>query len=140
MIGFGTAWCLRRQKQPDSIVYDNAIIHIPICMIQTIEVRDQLCVKDYHAYTCFYAIIDPLLDIVHCPRSTVKFFHRRNPCHCLHEIYYTLKETTERTALCFRCGSIAPIKQMYRCRCKSIRYCSRECAVEDWPYHKDNCE
>jgi hypothetical protein len=46
MIGFGTAWCLRRQKQPDSIVHDNAIIHIPICMIQTIEVRDQLRVQD----------------------------------------------------------------------------------------------
>jgi hypothetical protein len=61
MIGFGTAWCLRRQKQPDSIVHDNAIIHIPICMIQTIEVRDQLRVQDYHAYTCFYAIIGPLL-------------------------------------------------------------------------------
>ncbi len=24
-------------------------------------------------------------------------------------------------------------------RCEAITYCSRECQVEDWPRHKDNC-
>jgi hypothetical protein len=34
-----------------------------------------------------------------CPRETICFFHRRNSCDCLHEVYYNykLKDATQRT-------------------------------------------
>jgi len=43
---------------------------------------------------------------------------------------------------CMQCG-VAPatdIKMRYCGRCKMTKYCSRECALADWPKHKLMCE
>jgi hypothetical protein len=41
-----------------------------------------------------------VFDIIICPREVVRFFHRRNSCDCLKELYYHLKDNTKRTTFC----------------------------------------
>jgi hypothetical protein len=109
-----------------------------VALLQMIEIRD----KHFGAINpnITLAISNLLRDTVHCPRETVKFFHRRNCCDCLQEIYYKLKETTERTSICTNCQRSMHIREMCRCECKTRGYCSRDCALEDWPEHKEACK
>ena len=43
---------------------------------------------------------------------------------------------------CFKCKKVYD-KNMVKCKvckkCHSITYCSKECQVEDWPRHRENC-
>ena len=80
-------------------------------------------------------------DIINCTRKTVRFFHRRNSCDCLKEIYYKLKESTKRTSLCYYCHKNFDIRELSRCeRCNVAQFCSYECAVAYWPSHKEQCK
>lgn len=82
-----------------------------------------------------------LNDIMACPRATAKFFHRRNSCDCLQDIYYNLKETTKRTSFCFNCKNVVDIKKLSRCEhCDIAQYCSYECALAHWPKHHEACK
>eukprot|EP00956_Cyclotella_meneghiniana_P003952 scaffold4760_cov54-Cyclotella_meneghiniana.AAC.4 len=51
-------------------------------------------------------------DIVDCPRETLRFFHRRNSCSCLKEIYYKLKDSMKRTAECWSCSQNVDIRKV----------------------------
>ena len=80
-------------------------------------------------------------DIVGCTRETVRFFHKRNSCDCLKQLYYMLKESTKRTAECWNCRNIVDIRKLSRCDgCSKAQFCSYECAVAHWPKHKEECK
>jgi hypothetical protein len=74
-----------------------------------------------------------------CPRETIRFFHRRNSCDCLHEIYFKLKDTTSRTTSCWNCDKLVDIKKAFHCKCDMVKYCSKKCALDFWPEHKERC-
>jgi hypothetical protein len=106
-------------------------------LFATIEVRDKHqgsfglhtwseYMKQFHATMC-------------CPRETVHYFHRRNSCNCLHEIYYNLKDATQRTTGCWYCFKTVDIKKVFHCKCDMKKYCTKKCALDDWPRHKDEC-
>ena len=43
---------------------------------------------------------------------------------------------------CHKCDKTGKRKKdkLSKCaRCHAVTYCSRECQVEDWPRHKENC-
>eukprot|EP00956_Cyclotella_meneghiniana_P022780 scaffold43448_cov51-Cyclotella_meneghiniana.AAC.2 len=105
--------------------------------MQTIEVRDE-----YNgALDRKIEITTSIFDIALCPRATIRFFHRRNSCDCLQEMYYNLKETTKRTSWCWNCEKVEDIKVFKECTfCKLANYCSYECAVAHWPGHKEQCK
>jgi hypothetical protein len=76
---------------------------------------------------------------VRCPRETVRFFHQRNSCDCLHEIYYKLKDTTQRTTSCWNCKKVTEVKKVFHCKCDQAKYCSKKCALDDLLRHKERC-
>eukprot|EP00956_Cyclotella_meneghiniana_P023697 scaffold46643_cov50-Cyclotella_meneghiniana.AAC.3 len=80
-------------------------------------------------------------DMTECPREIVKFFHRRNSCNCLKELYYKLKESTPRTAECWHCQKVVDIRELSRCEsCQVAQFCSYDCAVAHWPQHREKCK
>eukprot|EP00956_Cyclotella_meneghiniana_P022783 scaffold43448_cov51-Cyclotella_meneghiniana.AAC.5 len=107
-------------------------------LLLTIEARDRYN-GAWNSYI-YGEVMRSMSDIVQCPRATIRFFHRRNSCNCLQEMYYNLKETTKRTSWCWNCSKIVDIKLMKECTfCKITNYCSCECAVACWPKHKKDC-
>eukprot|EP00956_Cyclotella_meneghiniana_P023145 scaffold44604_cov46-Cyclotella_meneghiniana.AAC.1 len=139
ILAAGTEICTRAAKKKD-LVKERCIggSLLFYSMIQTIEVRD----KYNGAYNerINFEIHYPLNDL-ECPRETVRFFHRRNSCDCLKNIYYELKETTKRTAACWNCNESVELRQMSRCDgCDVAQYCSYDCAVAYWPKHKEDCK
>eukprot|EP00956_Cyclotella_meneghiniana_P030724 scaffold78233_cov26-Cyclotella_meneghiniana.AAC.3 len=110
-------------------------------MIHMIEAREK-----YNGEYNTFIMVDthPMLDnsaVKCCPRELIRFFHRRNYCDCLKDIYYNLKENTKRRMPCFNCWSITDIRKMCQCeRCELPQYCSYECAVAHWPEHKEECK
>ena len=53
-----------------------------------------------------------------------------------------MPETLTDRNRCHKCDKTGRRKKdkLSKCgRCEAITYCSRECQVEDWPRHKDNC-
>lgn len=74
------------------------------------------------------------------PREFVKFFHRRNACTCLKDLFYNLKDNTPKKTLCIGCNTITRAKDTFECECKQRIYCSRKCAKKDWTNHKNECK
>lgn len=82
-----------------------------------------------------------LADMICCPRSILRFFHRRSTCDCLKEMYYHYKDNTKREAYCFECCEVKDIRTLYRCSgCNVAQFCSYECHVSHWPEHKKDCK
>eukprot|EP00956_Cyclotella_meneghiniana_P034157 scaffold101981_cov24-Cyclotella_meneghiniana.AAC.2 len=135
LLSIGTEHCFIVAKEKDltkdSIVTGTVMF---LVMIKTIEIRDE-----YNGG--YLEIADSMYDQRDCPRQTIRFFHRRNSCDCLHEIYYKLKETTKKTSFCRNCEKVVEMKQLSRCDfCNLAQYCSYDCALADWPEHKVACE
>eukprot|EP00956_Cyclotella_meneghiniana_P005573 scaffold7169_cov76-Cyclotella_meneghiniana.AAC.5 len=108
-------------------------------MILTFEVRDKY--DGAFDQNIDIEITASMNDVMFCPRQMVRFFHRRNSCDCLQDIYYKLKETTNKTSLCHNCSKVVEIKQLSRCDyCDIVQYCSDDCALAHWPKHKVTCE
>ena len=98
-------------------------------LIHTLEVRDM----NGHP--------NALDDVIRSPRQSVRYFHRRNSCDCLQEIYYKLKETTKRIAVCCNCKIIKDIREMSECEyCQMANFCSYDCALAQWTEHKEECK
>eukprot|EP00956_Cyclotella_meneghiniana_P025212 scaffold52187_cov35-Cyclotella_meneghiniana.AAC.1 len=104
--------------------------------MQTIEVRDS------HGGALSVSMASELQILANdtfSPRETIRFFHRRNSCDCLKELYYKLKENTARTSFCYNCFESVDIRKMSQCECKLVNYCSYDCAVAHYPKHKVYC-
>jgi len=70
-------------------------------------------------------------------RKLAKFFSKRQPCHCLDD----LAKTAPRTAKCIGCDKSAESTSLMACSaCGIVKYCSKECQVQDWPKHKIMCK
>jgi hypothetical protein len=124
---------------PDYVQNNNMGVLPFALMIQAIEFWDE------HGYMIprqdtLDAMWLSMRDITHCPRLMVRFFHRRNTCHCLQQTYYTLKETTKRTTYCCGCLRVKDIHEMMTCDCNLVQYCSRACQLAQWDGHKDYCK
>ena len=140
MVTNGTSACIAAAKQTDLSkvpIVRGTLFYISV--ITMIEVRDRYDeVMNVHVAGEVRKCLD---DIADCPRETVKFFHRRNSCGCLKELYYKLKESTQRTAACWNCMNIVEIRKLSRClHCKVAQYCSYDCAVAHWQEHKEECK
>ena len=67
---------------------------------------------------------------------------RRSKCDCTKELYYKLKKSTRRMSLCQnpKCFVVKDIRYMMECsNCKTIQYCSKECAMAHYSEHKEFC-
>ena len=107
-MAYGTKTCLEDARKTDR-VFTNVL------MMRAIEVRDKYNGAMNDHVTC--EVRKCLHDIVDCPRETLRFFHRRNSCNCLKEIYYKLKDSTKRTAecWCWSCSQNVDIRKVNRC-------------------------
>lgn len=128
ILSTGTKICLDKAYQVDL----KTVSHIEgvapwVLMFLTIEVRD----RNNGAYNLgIRRDIRTIFDDAFSPREAVRFFHRRNSCDCLKELYYHLKETTIRTSFCWQCYKIVNIRELFRCECCNVeQFCSHECAA-----------
>ena len=120
------------------------LLHPWVYMMLFIEICDKYNVSHFNEMKNHPSVIVEFSRIgrvaYDCLREMIRFFHRRNSCDCLKEIYYKLKDSTKRTRFCFGCNQSKDIKEMKECACKSALFCSRECQVAYWPEHKDLCK
>ena len=140
MVSSGTAACVAEASRADLTKESRIMKALPyVLMLQIIDRDNTECnsangVATGEAMKCWD-------DIADCTRETVRFFHKRNSCNCLKEIYYMLKESTKRTAQCWNCRNIVDIRKLSRCDgCNKAQFCSYECAVAHWPKHKEECK
>eukprot|EP00956_Cyclotella_meneghiniana_P004473 scaffold5523_cov24-Cyclotella_meneghiniana.AAC.1 len=146
MVASGTQLCLDAAKKKDltnETTVADTTMHL--ILINTIEVRGKYNGASKSNQNIGDIIGDEVLaalnDILYCPRQTIRFLHRHNSCDCLHEIYYKLKETTDKTGPCYNCKKVVEIRQLSRCEhCNVVQYCSYDCALAHWPQHKVDCE
>ena len=140
MLACGTNACVRASSQRDLTKESSPIREALsfVLMMLEIEVRDK-CDGLLNSVTA--AEVRKSFDDAVCPRETVRFFHKRNHCDCLKELYYKLKESTKRTAGCWHCHKVFDIRTLSRCKhCNVAQFCSYECAVAMWPEHKNSAK
>ena len=138
----GTSACLHVADQIDltkeHYMYDPLPYAMSLIML-AIEIRDKY--EGDLNDNIVGEIRRSLDDMTECPREIVKFFHRRNSCNCLKELYYKLKESTPRTAECWHCQKVVDIRKLSRCEsCQVAQFCSYDCAVAHWPQHREKCK
>jgi hypothetical protein len=141
IVAKGTEMTRRQANQCDLIEASSIVDAIPFAyMLTFIEIRDKYSNTNITAFDIFNEILAVMDDIIFCPRETVRFFHRRNSCHCLKEIYYKLKDETKRTTYCANCHEIKSIKEMLQCKDCKLQWCSMECQVINRGMsHKEYC-
>lgn len=81
----------------------SAVLHFLILLVN-IEVRDKFKYDNSNEiqvmlFNVVHECASATADLVVCPRSIVKFFHARNSCDCLEEIYTHLRKTVPPTIL-----------------------------------------
>jgi hypothetical protein len=77
--------------------------------------------------------------------TLVSFFRKRVPCKCLDEKYHKVKSITKIgfcwNGTCSLPGHVAERSKMFYCtQCRQANYCSRECQVAAWNFHRKNCK
>eukprot|EP00956_Cyclotella_meneghiniana_P031147 scaffold80797_cov43-Cyclotella_meneghiniana.AAC.3 len=141
MLADGTKRCINEAKQYDMNILKETTMPSVFYfahMMQTIEVRDSY---GGALSESIMGEIQMLASDTVSSRETIRFFHRRNSCDCLKELYYKLKESTSRTSLCYNCFDSVDIRKMSQCgQCKLANYCSYACAVAHYPQHKEMCK
>jgi hypothetical protein len=130
ILSLGTAQCVEEANEKDLTKKHTMRAWRFVILLADIEEMDKHQVS-YDTHSMYTTIC--------CPRETIRFFHRRNSCGCLHEVYYKLKDTTRRTFGCWNCKQLVDVKKALRCDCGIAKYCSNKCALEYWPKHKERC-
>jgi hypothetical protein len=73
-------------------------------------------------------------------KRIVTFFHKRNGCSCLKEIYIQQK-AQPKMSICYHCQKHFERKKIMLCtQCKFVQYCSTECQRANWPNHREWCK
>eukprot|EP00956_Cyclotella_meneghiniana_P017088 scaffold27548_cov45-Cyclotella_meneghiniana.AAC.2 len=139
IVAYGTEVLVEEAKQIDLTKKPFIIINAyhAVFMIKTIEVRDSH--NGAWDLTIALDIQQQTVD-ASSPRETVRFFHRRNSCDCLKDLYYKLKESTARTVPCWNCKQWVDIKTISQCQCQVANYCSYDYAAAHYPKHKKDCK
>ena len=78
--------------------------------------------------------------------TLVSFSRKRIPCKCLDNKYKEVKSIT-KIGRCHNPNCSLPDKykktvrseMLYCTQCRRANYCSRECQVAHWPFHKEIC-
>jgi hypothetical protein len=134
ILSLGTTECVKEANEKDLATYQFVMRAWPYVNLLSviIQVLDKFQGPlDAHQVCEF--------NNVTCPCEMIRFFHRRNSCDCLHEIYYKLKDATTRTIACINCSKAVDVKKTFHCKCEIAQYCSKKCALEYWPNHKEDC-
>jgi hypothetical protein len=106
-------------------------------ILMTVEKQEKL---DGTFDTFMMEITPTFEETTHCRLATVRFFHKRNTCKCLEEIYSKLKKTTVRKMRCYYCHELKDSSEVKLCsRCKFVPYGSRDCQLAHFPSHKKTC-
>jgi len=72
-------------------------------------------------------------------RKLAKFYAKRIPCNCLDDVKQAARD--DRTGKCNSCWKTAEDASLLNCSaCGLVKYCSKECQVEDWSKHKNGCK
>jgi len=77
--------------------------------------------------------------------TLASFFRKRVPCKCLDKKYKEVKSIT-KMGICGNPKCSLPDRKaersrmLYCTRCCAMNYCSRECQVADWAFHKEGCD
>ena len=76
--------------------------------------------------------------------TIVSFFRKRIQCKCLDSKYEEVKSISKIGFCCYKECSLPDNKtersKMLCCtQCRNANYCSRECQVAHWPFHKEFC-
>lgn len=78
-------------------------------------------------------------------RTMLGFLKKRIPCKCLDERYGRVK-SQKKTGLCYSTQCTLPLRttersKMMTCsQCRMVHYCSRQCQLVDWPFHRQKCK
>ena len=76
--------------------------------------------------------------------TLVSFFRKRIPCKCLDNKYKEVKSIA-KIGLCYSKNCSLPgnrairSEMLYCTQCRRANYCSKECQVTHWPFHKKFC-
>ena len=73
-------------------------------------------------------------------RDILKFYRKRTSCSCLKEMHLTARKTLPKLGMCYNCRERKERALLSVCgRCGIHQFCSRECQIENWPWHKSGC-
>jgi hypothetical protein len=138
ILAYGTEACVEEANEKDlTKMQDTMRAYLFVNLLAYIEIREKnQGTFDTHSDIEF---LKQFCATFHCPRETIRFFHRRNSCDCLHGIYYKLKDTTKRTFGCWNCHQLVDVKKALHCKCELVKYCSKQCVLENYSNHKDFC-
>ena len=103
--------------------------------------------QDSCNWNIFAALCDwgKMAELYHGDDHTlVNFFRKRIPCKCLDSKYEEVK-SIKKIGFCLNPKCSLPgkkterSKMLYCTQCRNANYCSRECQVAHWPFHKEFC-
>lgn len=116
----------------------NRVFILPsVLMLASLEMQD----KFDGTFGAYVQAMAPLVtDFMACPRSCIRFLHKRNSCDCLEELYRDLKRSMKRRTLCCGCMKSKDVKEVRSCACGIYQYCSRQCQLDNYSQHKELCK
>lgn len=75
-------------------------------------------------------------------RDVLKFLSKRIPCSCLKSMHREARKISPiKTGMCYGCFTETGRVALSVCsKCMIYQFCSKECQVANWPYHRIECD